>query len=131
MKFLDILVHKDHNNRLQTALYKKTTNHQNYLHANCAHPLSLKKSIPCSQALKIKRDCSTFNEYKKYSNVLVKRFVEKGYEENNIPNQTERVDSLARSTVLNKTDAVRKNAVLFSVTYSTTLPNIREIINKR
>ena len=47
-----------------------------------------------------------------------------------IPNQIERVDSLARSTLLNKTDAVSRNAIPFSVTYGTTLPNIRKIINK-
>ena len=32
----------------------------------------------------IKRVCSTFDEYKKHSNDLVKRFVEKGYKENNL-----------------------------------------------
>ena len=31
---------------------------------------------------------------------------------------------------LNKTNAVQKNVIPFSVTYSSTLPNIREIINK-
>ena len=54
IKFLDILVHRDHSNPLQTTFYKNPTDHQNYLHANCAHPLSV-KSIPCSQALRIKR----------------------------------------------------------------------------
>ena len=37
--------------------------------------------------------------------------------------------SLGRSILLNKTDAVRKNAIPFCVTYRPTLPNIREIIN--
>ena len=31
--------------------------------------------------------------------------------------------------MLNKTNAVRKNVITLSVTYSPTLPNIREIIN--
>ena len=82
IEFLDILVYKDHNNRLQTILYKKPTEHQNYLHAISAHPLRLKKSILYSQALRIKRVCSTFDEYKKDSNDLVKRFVEKRYKGN-------------------------------------------------
>ena len=43
MEFLDTLVYKDHNNRLQTTLYKKPTDRQNYLHAKSAHPLLLKK----------------------------------------------------------------------------------------
>ena len=77
IEFLDTLVYKDHNNRLQTTLYKKPTYRQTYLHAKSAHPLSLKKSIPYSQSLRIIRVCSTFDEYKKHSNDLVKRFVEK------------------------------------------------------
>ena len=39
---------------------------------------------------------------KKHSNNLVKRFVEKGYKENIIRNQIEKVDNLERSTLLNK-----------------------------
>ena len=115
---------------MQITLYKKPTDRQNYLHAKSAYPLSLEKRIPYSQALRIKRVCSTFDEYKKHSNDLVKRFVEKGYKENIIRNQIDKVDNLERSTLLNKTNAVRKNVIPFSVTYSPTLPNTREIINK-
>ena len=53
IEFLDTLVYIDSNNRLQTNLYKKPTNCQNYLRAKLAHPFSLKKSIPYSQALRI------------------------------------------------------------------------------
>ena len=46
-------------------------------------------------------------------------------------NQIEKLDNLKRSTLLNKTNAKRKNLILlFSVAYSPTLPNIREIMNK-
>ena len=62
---------------MQTTLNKKPTDRENYLHAKSAHPLSLKKSIPYSQALGVKCVCSSFDEYKKYSNHLVKRFSEK------------------------------------------------------
>ena len=72
----------------------------------------------------------TFDEYKKHSNDLVKQFVEKRYKENIIRNEIEKVDNMERSILLNKTNAVLKNVIPFSVTYSPTLPNIREIINK-
>ena len=39
---------------MQTKLYKKPTDHYNYLHAESAHPLLLKKCIPYNQALRIK-----------------------------------------------------------------------------
>ena len=82
IEFLDFLVYKDHNNHLQTTLYKKPIDRKSYPHAKSAHPLSLKKSIPYRQALRIKRVCSIFDEYKKHSNGFVKRFVEKGYKGN-------------------------------------------------
>ena len=75
--------------------------------------LHLKKSIPYSQALRIKLVCSTLDEYKKHSNELVNRFVEI-YKENIIWNQIEKVNNLERSTLLNKTNAVRKNVIPFS-----------------
>ena len=80
IEFLDTLVYIS-NNRLQTTLYKKPTDCQNYLHAKSAHPFSLKKSVPYSEALRSKRICSTFEEYRKHSQDLIKRFVEKGYNE--------------------------------------------------
>ena len=64
------------------------------------------------------------------SNDLVKQFVENWYKENIFQNQIEKIDNIERSTLLNKTDAERKNVIPFSLTYSPTLPNIREIINK-
>ena len=60
---------------------------------------------------------------------MIQRFMEKGYKEN-IAKQIEKVDNLERSALLNKTNAVRKKVIPFSVTCSPTLPNIREIINK-
>ena len=89
MKFLDILIYKDRNH-LQTTLYKTPTGRQNYPHAKLVHYLSLKKSIPYSHPLRIKRVCSTFDEYKKHSNDFVKRIVEKAYKENIIRNQIEK-----------------------------------------
>ena len=76
--------------------------------------LHLIKSIPYSQALRIKLVCSTLDEYKKHSNELVNRFVEEGYKENIIWKQIEKVDNLERSTLLNKTNKVRKNVIPFS-----------------
>ena len=76
IEILETLVSIDSNSRLQTTLYEKPTDCQNYLH--------LKKSIPYSQALTIKRIFSTFEEYRKYSQELIKRFAEKGYNESTV-----------------------------------------------
>ena len=95
MEVLDtyITLYKDRNNPLRTTFYKKPTDRQNFLHVNFAHPLSLKESIPYSEALKVKHVCLTFDEYKKHSNDLVRRFMRKAYKENIIRNQIKKKQS--------------------------------------
>ena len=49
---------------------------------------------------------------------------------NNLWKKIKKVGKIERSTLLNKTSAVRKNKSPFFVTYGQTLPNIRETVNK-
>ena len=53
--FLDALVYTDQQNKLRTTLFRKLSDSQNFLNAKTKHPNSLKKSIPYSQALRIRR----------------------------------------------------------------------------
>ena len=48
IEFLDVLVYKDQNNMLQTTIYRKQTDQQNYLDVQSEHSKSLKDSIPYS-----------------------------------------------------------------------------------
>ena len=78
---MDTFVYLDSNNRLQTTLYTKLSDCQTYLHAKSAHLFSLKKRIRYSQALRVKRKHSIFQENRKHFQQLIERFVEKGYNE--------------------------------------------------
>ena len=89
--FLDITVYIDKNNRLQTKLYKKPTDRQNYLHRKSEHPESLKKSIPHSQALRIKRICSNDEELKNSCKALKN---ERGYDEQETEQQITRASEM-------------------------------------
>ena len=112
---------------MQTTLYKKPTDCPNYLDAKPAHT---KKEYSLQPSINNKTYLLNFREYQKHSNDLVKQFVQKRYKEDIIRNQIEKIDNLERSTLLNKTNAVQKNVIPFPVTYSPTLPNIREVISK-
>ena len=68
----------------------------------------LKKCIPYSQELIIKRICSTFEEYRKHSQDLIKIFVEKGYNKSTVRKQNERVDHIDRSLLLKHRKHQRK-----------------------
>ena len=83
-----------------------------------------------SQALRIKSICSTFEEYRKRSQDLIKRFIEKGYNESTVRKQVERVDHLDRSILLKYPKPKHKDTIPFSLTYNPVLPNIKKIINK-
>ena len=45
IEFLDTLIYKDKNNNIETTLYKKPTDNQNYIHSKSTHPISLKKAL--------------------------------------------------------------------------------------
>ena len=79
IEFLDTLVYIYQQNKLQPTLFRKSSDYQNFLKAKSEHPYSLKKSIPCSQPLRIRRICSTFQEFHSHSRKLIDQFVNKGY----------------------------------------------------
>ena len=51
---------------VQTVLYRKETDRQNFLRSNSEHPILLKNSIPYSQILRVKCTCSTIENFKPY-----------------------------------------------------------------
>ena len=63
INFLNIVVFKTHSSRLETKVYRKDSERQDYLHCKSEYTESLKWSIPCSQALRLPYICSTRNEF--------------------------------------------------------------------
>ena len=61
VEFLDTTVYFNKSNQLQTKLYRKPTERQNYLHRTSHNPE--KPNIPLSQALRIRRICSKEAEF--------------------------------------------------------------------
>ena len=101
IEFLDTLVYIDQQNKLQTTLSRKSSERQNFLNAKLEHLYSLKKSIPFSQTLRIRRICSTFQEYDSHSRKLIEQFVNKGYKKDVVIQQIQKVRQLDRSCPIN------------------------------
>lgn len=58
----------------RTPFTKERNDYQNYLHAKSEHTFSHQKiTHSYSQMLRIKLSCSTFNEYRKQSQDLIKK----------------------------------------------------------
>ena len=77
IEFLDTLIYIDKKYNMQETLYKKPTDHQNYIHSKSAHPFALKKSIAYSKAVRLKRIWSTIGEYEKHTEDLKKQLIKK------------------------------------------------------
>ena len=127
IEFLDTLVYIDQQNKLQTTLFRKSSDRQNFLNAKSEHPYSLKKSIPYNQALRVRRICSTFQEYHSHSRKLIEQFVNKGYKKYFVTQQIQKVDQLNRKQLLHQQKRYDKQCIPLSVTYSRVLPNLKDI----
>ena len=75
LNFLDTTIIKDASDRINTDVYHKPTDTHLYLHWTLAHPPHLKYSIPYSQALRLRRICSSTDileqRIMEYSNFFV------------------------------------------------------------
>ena len=71
IEFLDTTVYKNkEQNKLLATVYCKPTDRRNFLHYTYAHPRSLIKSIPYSQALRLKKNlCRNFRAFKESASV--------------------------------------------------------------
>ena len=63
--FLDRMVYKDQQHKIQKTIFCKPADQQIYLRAQSNDPKFFKNSIPYSPALRIKTICSTASEFNK------------------------------------------------------------------
>ena len=131
INFLDTVIYKDKNNKLQTKLYTKPTDKRNFLHYKSAHPKSLKDNIPYSQALRLKKICSENSEMENHLKELKKALMQRGYQQEFLDLQMTRINNIDRSILLNPAqDKEKKNGIPLVLKYNRTLPNIRNSIEK-
>ena len=64
---------------IETDLYVKPTDSQQYLQSTSCHSFRRKKGIPFSQALRLNRICSETNSFGKHCNGLERFLLERGY----------------------------------------------------
>ena len=101
MSFLDILIKKD-GNTVKTDLFRKSTDRNSLLHGDSFHPRFLKKNLPVSQFNRIRRICSSNEDYLKQSTVLKERFKQRGYRDVWIEEAASRFDNTSQEECLSK-----------------------------
>ena len=96
------------------------------MHRKSEHPESLKRSIPFSQALRLRRICSSNNEFQDSCD---NKLIERGHKQQEINEGIERTKTLDRKKLL---EEKQKNKVIeyhFVLTYNRTLPNVKRAIS--
>ena len=84
ISFLDVQVSRSKGQVLQTSVFRKPTDRNNFLHSKSYHPPSMKNSLPYSKFLRMRRICSTEVEFEGQANILYDRFIPKGYDKINL-----------------------------------------------
>ena len=129
IEFLDTVV-KLINGKLSTTLFTKPTDRRAYLHSNSYHPSSTKQSIAYSQATRIRRICTSTEDFWNHANTLLKDLVKRGYKEETVSKEIDRAASQDRNTLLTYKEKTTTNRIPLIITYNRTLPDLNDIINK-
>ena len=100
VNFLDVTVYKDQNGTISTGLYTKPTDAHMYLHYTSYHPQHQKKSIPYSQAIRLRRICSTPELFRQATSQLFNNLLLRGYPKQMIKTAIQRATDKGRLTLL-------------------------------
>ena len=110
--FLDMWVIKE-NKSLITTLYRKDTDKNTLLMANSFHPTPLKRGLPKSQFFRLRRVCSTTEDFILKADDMTARFLQRGYPADWIKKAYDTALKKPRSDLLKKSVREEKK---FSVT---------------
>ena len=100
VNFLDTTIFSAKDGCLHTKLYSKPTDTHMYLHFDSSHPQHCKTSLPYSQLLRVKRICSSIEDYTYYSKILLDGFRTRNYPEEILSKAISQVSKIPRDTLL-------------------------------
>ena len=113
------------NGRIETDLYKKETDRNQYLLPSSCHPKNTTKSIPFSLALRVVRVCSTPKTRDIILRELKYSLMERGYNEEMLEASIEKARSIPRDRALKKAKPKNKaHRTVFAVPFDPRLPAI-------
>ena len=132
VSFLDTIVRLN-NGFLSTDLYQKPTDTHQYLSAKSCHPRHCKGAIPYSQALRIRRICSSNDDFLKHTDQLRSHLIRRGYDSSFVKHQIHSASCVTRKDTLVHPYQRSNNTftrVPLVVTYHPNLPNFSAITGK-
>lgn len=129
--FLDVEIYKGEGGSLCSKLYRKPTAGNTILYASSFHPHALIDSIPYSQYLRIKRNCSDDSIYEKEAAKLSDRLLARGYSHAFLKRSCKQASMKPRKDLLHiqkpKNDY---NALRIIIKYNKQQRKVRAIVEK-
>ena len=128
VSFLDVLVTKT-NLELKTQVFRKKTDRNSFLDFSSYHPPGLKRGLPYSQFLRIRRICSSDNIFEEQASELLSRFLAKGFDRVDLENNLQRVRELKREDLLvPKAFPAREFNIVCATTFSPVSQDIKKCV---
>ena len=130
VNFLDTTVLKDRQGNISTDVYQKPTDTHPYLHWTSAHPPHLKQSIPYSQALRLRRICSSTDTLKKRIAEYADFFVACGYQRTKVLREMEKVLTMTQEEFLQTRERESTDRIPLVTTFNPHTTFIAEIARR-
>ena len=130
--FLDTTVSLE-NNRLETNLFVKPTDRNNYLPFGSAHPYHCKKGLPYGQFLRIQRICSKLRDFKHNCTVKAAQLRQKGYPQTLIREAYAKARDKLRDELLmyrEKSTTTTEQKIYLTTTYNPAYDGLRSQVLK-
>ena len=130
LKFMDLLI-TIIDGKLETTVYSKPTDGHLYLHHNSCHPKGTKIGVQKGVALRLRRICTSDEEFAKKSKEYQAYLVSRGHDPEDVIENFEKVKTISRSDARKKkNEETGEKKHRFFTEYNPASPNISEIIKK-
>lgn len=129
--YLDITIKINQEGQINTSLFRKPTAGNTILHARSAHPRPLVQSIPFSQYIRLKCNCSMDADFKYEADLLYQRLLARGYTKTTLKKAFKKAITKPRSALLfPEPKQTNSEVVRLITTYSDQHQTIRSTIQK-
>ena len=119
-------------NKLQTTVYSKPTDSHLYLQAESCHQTSSVNGIQKGVALRLRRICSTDEEFESKAKEYKAYLVARGHDPFSVRKAFERTQLMPRKKAREKVNKGNcSSAIVFSTKYKPCVPNIKTIFKKK
>ena len=131
--FLDTWVKSNGSDKLSVELYSKPTDTHNYLHFSSYHQTHTKRGGPFGQFLRVRRNCTSDEDYAQHSQKMQNHYLVRGYPAKHVEAARIRAQKADRKNLIDpsrRKQKQSKNIVPLVLTHHPSNPQVQRIIMK-